>query len=94
MRKAGSTRWVSDAFTATANPELCMPSSRATSNVMVVSTTSGATAHNSGDIWIARDRPSVTFQVTARARTNRLNVAVNLCRYEADDSHPQAAVRT
>ncbi|NYI79510.1 hypothetical protein [Nocardioides panzhihuensis] len=45
---------------------------------LVVSTTSGATAHNSGDIWIARDRPSVTFQVTARARTNRLNVAVKV----------------
>jgi hypothetical protein len=45
---------------------------------LVVSTTEGATAHGSGDIWIARDRPSVTFQVTARARTNRLNVTVKV----------------
>lgn len=45
---------------------------------LVVSTTEGATAHNSGDIWIGRDRPSVTFQVTPRARTNRLNVTVKV----------------
>ncbi|EGD42246.1 putative serine/arginine repetitive matrix protein 1 [Nocardioidaceae bacterium Broad-1] len=38
MRKAGSTQWVSDTFVATANPELCMPSSRATSNVIYAGT--------------------------------------------------------
>ncbi|MEI7054680.1 hypothetical protein WBG06_02580 [Nocardioides sp. CCNWLW239] len=43
---------------------------------LVVSTTAGATAHASDDIWIPRDRPSVTFPVTATARTNRLNVTV------------------
>jgi hypothetical protein len=43
---------------------------------LVVSTTEGAVAHSAGDIWIPRDRPSVAFLVTARARTNRLNVTV------------------
>lgn len=45
---------------------------------LVVSTTEGTVAHSSGDIWILRDRPSVTFQVTARARTNRLNATVKV----------------
>ena len=45
---------------------------------LVVSTTEGTVAHSSGDIWILRDRPSVTFQVTARARTSRLNATVKV----------------
>lgn len=45
---------------------------------LVVSTTVGTVAHNAGDIWIGRDRPSVTFLVTARARTNRLNATVRV----------------
>ncbi|OIJ24914.1 hypothetical protein UG56_020075 [Nocardioides luteus] len=45
---------------------------------LVVSTTEGTIAHSSGDIWILRDRPSATFLVTARARTNRLNATVKV----------------
>ncbi|MER7557709.1 hypothetical protein ABTZ46_12245 [Nocardioides sp. NPDC126508] len=45
---------------------------------LVVATTEGAVAHNAGDIWILRDRPSATFLVTAQARTNRLNVTVKV----------------
>lgn len=43
---------------------------------LAVSATEGAVVHNAGDIWISRDRPSVTFQVTARARTSRLAATV------------------
>lgn len=45
---------------------------------LVVSTTEGTIAHSSKDIWIDRDRPSVTFQVTAQARANRLNATVKV----------------